>query len=162
MKMLAGTAVADFVIFPPRWAVAENTFRPPYFHRNTMSEFMGLIRGVYDGKSTAFAPGGRRFTPSIIPICPSENSNLRGVFASILKNTLRTWTPAFYLPASCCHFLWLSNLCARVTPTLLEVSSVQHSSEQMYQNLVQSELDIWIQTAFQRQSSAMPQGREFW
>jgi homogentisate 1,2-dioxygenase len=42
----AGTAVADFVLFPPRWTVAETTFRPPYFHRNTMSEFMGLIRGV--------------------------------------------------------------------------------------------------------------------
>ena len=40
-----GTAVADFVIFPPRWSVAEDTFRPPYYHRNCMSEFMGLILG---------------------------------------------------------------------------------------------------------------------
>ncbi|HEY8190194.1 MAG TPA: homogentisate 1,2-dioxygenase [Micavibrio sp.] len=55
----AGTANADFVIFPPRWMVAENTFRPPYFHRNVMSEFMGLIHGVYDGKENGgFAPGG--------------------------------------------------------------------------------------------------------
>jgi homogentisate 1,2-dioxygenase len=41
---LTGTAVADFVVFPPRWTVAEHTFRPPYFHRNVMSEFMGLIK----------------------------------------------------------------------------------------------------------------------
>ncbi|HRQ61069.1 MAG TPA: homogentisate 1,2-dioxygenase [Alphaproteobacteria bacterium] len=55
----AGTANVDFVIFPPRWMVAENTFRPPYFHRNLMSEFMGLIYGVYDGKEAGgFAPGG--------------------------------------------------------------------------------------------------------
>ena len=54
---LAGVAIADFVIFPPRWAVAEHTFRPPYFHRNVMSEFMGLIRGQYDAKAEGFAPG---------------------------------------------------------------------------------------------------------
>ncbi|MCD8497692.1 MAG: homogentisate 1,2-dioxygenase [Alphaproteobacteria bacterium] len=54
-----GTANIDFVIFPPRWMVAEDTFRPPYFHRNLMSEFMGLIHGVYDGKEGGgFAPGG--------------------------------------------------------------------------------------------------------
>jgi homogentisate 1,2-dioxygenase len=53
-----GTAVADFVIFPPRWLVAENTFRPPWFHRNVMSEFMGNICGVYDAKAEGFLPGG--------------------------------------------------------------------------------------------------------
>ncbi|KND90650.1 Homogentisate 1,2-dioxygenase [Tolypocladium ophioglossoides CBS 100239] len=56
-----GTAVADFVIFPPRWLVGEDTFRPPWYHRNTMSEFMGLIRGGYDAKrggSGGFVPGG--------------------------------------------------------------------------------------------------------
>ena len=55
---IAGTANCDFVIFPPRWMVAENTFRPPYFHRNVMNEFMGLIYGVYDAKAEGFAPGG--------------------------------------------------------------------------------------------------------
>ncbi|KFH45438.1 Homogentisate 1,2-dioxygenase-like protein [Hapsidospora chrysogenum ATCC 11550] len=58
---VAGTAVADFVIFPPRWLVGEDTFRPPYYHRNTMSEFMGLIKGGYDAKrggSGGFVPGG--------------------------------------------------------------------------------------------------------
>ena len=53
-----GVANCDFVIFPPRWMVAENTFRPPWFHRNIMSEFMGLIEGVYDAKAEGFVPGG--------------------------------------------------------------------------------------------------------
>jgi homogentisate 1,2-dioxygenase len=48
----------DFVIFPPRWLVMENTFRPPWFHRNVASEFMGLIQGQYDAKAGGFAPGG--------------------------------------------------------------------------------------------------------
>jgi homogentisate 1,2-dioxygenase len=48
----------DLVIFPPRWLVAENTFRPPWFHRNVASEFMGLIAGVYDAKAGGFSPGG--------------------------------------------------------------------------------------------------------
>jgi len=53
-----GTANVDFVIFPPRWMVAEHTFRPPWFHRNVMSEFMGLVRGAYDAKAEGFVPGG--------------------------------------------------------------------------------------------------------
>ena len=53
-----GTANCDFVIFPPRWMVAEATFRPPWFHRNVMSEFMGLITGTYDAKAGGFMPGG--------------------------------------------------------------------------------------------------------
>ena len=51
-----GTANVDFVIFPDRWLVAEDTFRPPWFHMNVMSEFMGLIRGVYDAKPAASCP----------------------------------------------------------------------------------------------------------
>ena len=54
----AGTANADFVIFPPRWLVADNTFRPPWFHRNIMSEYMGLVHGAYDAKAGGFLPGG--------------------------------------------------------------------------------------------------------
>ncbi|MEO8459428.1 MAG: homogentisate 1,2-dioxygenase [Dokdonella sp.] len=53
-----GTANMDFVIFPPRWLVAENTFRPPWFHRNVASEYMGLIHGAYDAKAGGFEPGG--------------------------------------------------------------------------------------------------------
>lgn len=55
---IPGTANLDFVIFPPRWMVAEDTFRPPYYHRNVMSEYMGLIEGVYDAKQGGFVPGG--------------------------------------------------------------------------------------------------------
>ncbi|MBK9323056.1 MAG: homogentisate 1,2-dioxygenase [Bdellovibrionaceae bacterium] len=55
----AGVSNIDFVVFPPRWMVAEHTFRPPYFHRNCMSEYMGLIHGVYDAKTSGgFVPGG--------------------------------------------------------------------------------------------------------
>ena len=53
-----GTANLDFVIFPPRWLVAQHTFRPPWFHRNVASEFMGLVHGAYDAKAEGFAPGG--------------------------------------------------------------------------------------------------------
>lgn len=55
---LPGTANMDFVIFPPRWMVAEHTFRPPWFHRNVMSEYMGLVYGAYDAKAQGFVPGG--------------------------------------------------------------------------------------------------------
>jgi homogentisate 1,2-dioxygenase len=52
-----GVAICDFVIFSPRWMVAEHTFRPPYYHRNTMSEFMGNVHGAYDAKGLGFGPG---------------------------------------------------------------------------------------------------------
>ena len=53
-----GVANCDFVVFPPRWMVAEHSFRPPWFHRNVMSELMGLVHGVYDAKAEGFLPGG--------------------------------------------------------------------------------------------------------
>jgi homogentisate 1,2-dioxygenase len=65
-----GVANVDFVIFPPRWVVAENTFRPPWYHRNVMSEFMGLIRGVYDAKPSGFVPGGASLHNSMTPHGP--------------------------------------------------------------------------------------------
>ena len=56
---MPGTANADFVVFPPRWLVMEDTFRPPWYHRNVMSEFMGLVYGDYDAKTGGgFLPGG--------------------------------------------------------------------------------------------------------
>eukprot|EP01013_Petalomonas_cantuscygni_P045371 TRINITY_DN9960_c0_g1_i1.p1 TRINITY_DN9960_c0_g1~~TRINITY_DN9960_c0_g1_i1.p1 ORF type:complete len:546 (+),score=102.56 TRINITY_DN9960_c0_g1_i1:42-1679(+) len=58
MTNTPGMAALDFVIFPPRWGVQENTFRPPYFHRNVMAEFMGLITGSYEAKKGTFVPGG--------------------------------------------------------------------------------------------------------
>ncbi|MBU7599813.1 homogentisate 1,2-dioxygenase [Streptomyces sp. P38-E01] len=53
-----GLANVDFVVFAPRWLVGEDTFRPPYFHRNVMSEYMGLVEGAYDAKAEGFVPGG--------------------------------------------------------------------------------------------------------
>ena len=53
-----GTANIDFVLFCERWMVAENTFRPPWYHKNVMSELMGNIYGEYDAKPTGFVPGG--------------------------------------------------------------------------------------------------------
>ncbi len=70
-----GTAALDFVIFPPRWMVAENTFRPPWYHRNLMSEYMGLIEGVYDAKEAGFEPGG-----SSIHNCMSPHGPEAAVF----------------------------------------------------------------------------------
>ena len=65
-----GVANLDFVIFPPRWMVAEHTFRLPYFHRNFMSEFMGLIHGEYDAKKEGFVPGGVSIHNCMIPHGP--------------------------------------------------------------------------------------------
>jgi len=53
-----GVGNMDFAIFPPRWLVAQDTFRPPWFHRNIASEFMGLVHGAYDAKAEGFSPGG--------------------------------------------------------------------------------------------------------
>lgn len=66
----AGTANVDFVIFPPRWVVAEHSFRPPWYHRNIMSEFMGLIQGQYDAKEKGFVPGGMSLHNMMLPHGP--------------------------------------------------------------------------------------------
>ncbi len=94
-----GTANVDFVIFPPRWMVAEDTFRPPWFHRNVMSEYMGLIRGVYDAKAEGFVPGGgslhncdvRRTGPtrrrsSARAQAPLEPDNIDGTLAFMFES----------------------------------------------------------------------------
>lgn len=78
-----GTANIDFVIFPPRWVVAEDTFRPPWFHRNVMSEFMGLITGDYDAKSDGFAPGGASLHNSMSAHGPDRESHARAVAADL-------------------------------------------------------------------------------
>ena len=77
-----GTANCDFVIFPPRWQVAEDTFRPPWFHRNVMSEFMGLIHGVYDAKAGGFAPGGASLHNSFTAHGPDQASYAKAVAAA--------------------------------------------------------------------------------
>ncbi|KAJ3683118.1 hypothetical protein LUZ60_013345 [Juncus effusus] len=69
-----GVALLDFVIFPTRWLVAENTFRPPYYHRNCMSEFMGLIHGVYEAKQDGFLPGGASLHSCMTPHGPDTKT----------------------------------------------------------------------------------------
>jgi homogentisate 1,2-dioxygenase len=79
-----GVANCDFVIFPPRWMVGEDTFRPPWFHRNVMSEFMGLVHGVYDAKADGFAPGGASLHNSMSAHGPDHDTYARAV-AAVLK-----------------------------------------------------------------------------
>jgi len=73
-----GVALLDFVIFPPRWSVAENTFRPPYYHKNTMSEVMGLIKGTYDARTTGFVPGGMSIHNCMTPHGPDSEAFKKG------------------------------------------------------------------------------------
>ena len=69
-----GWANCDFVIFPPRWLVAEDTFRPPWYHRNVMSECMGLVHGQYDAKEEGFRPGGLSLHNSMVPHGPDADA----------------------------------------------------------------------------------------
>src|SRR5579872_4068678 len=87
-----GTANIDLVIFPERWAVAENTFRPPWYHMNIMSEFMGLIYGVYDAKPQGFVPGGISLHNCMLPHGPDAEAFEKASEAKLkpvkLTNTL--------------------------------------------------------------------------
>ncbi len=71
---IPGVANVDFVIFPERWSVAEHTFRPPWYHVNVMSEFMGLVRGVYDAKPEGFLPGGASLHNCMLPHGPDADA----------------------------------------------------------------------------------------
>jgi homogentisate 1,2-dioxygenase len=88
----AGTANVDFVIFPPRWIVSEHTFRPPWYHRNVMSELMGLVRGTYDAKAEGFVPGGASLHNMMTAHGPDRTSYERAVAADLkphyIDNTL--------------------------------------------------------------------------
>ena len=87
-----GVGDVDFVIFPERWQVAENTFRPPWFHMNAMSEFMGLIFGAYDAKPSGFAPGGISLHNAMLPHGPDAAAFAAATEAELkpvkLENTL--------------------------------------------------------------------------
>ena len=89
-----GTANVDFVIFPPRWMVAEDTFRPPWYHRNVMSEFMGLIHGVYDAKPEGFLPGGASLHNCMTPHGPAAEA-FEAAAAAALKPQKQEDTMAF-------------------------------------------------------------------
>ncbi|WP_448681046.1 homogentisate 1,2-dioxygenase [Pseudomonas nicosulfuronedens] len=78
-----GMANMDFVIFPPRWMVAESTFRPPWFHRNLMNEFMGLIQGVYDAKADGFVPGGASLHNCMSAHGPDNATTVQAIAADL-------------------------------------------------------------------------------
>lgn len=78
-----GVANLDFVIFPPRWMVAEHTFRPPWFHRNVMSEFMGLVYGAYDAKEGGFEPGGASLHNCMVPHGPDAAAHAKASSARL-------------------------------------------------------------------------------
>jgi homogentisate 1,2-dioxygenase len=84
----AGTANIDFVIFPERWAVAENTFRPPWYHMNIMSEFMGLLYGQYDAKPQGFVPGGFSLHNCMLPHGPDAEAFEKASLAELKPHKL--------------------------------------------------------------------------
>ncbi|MDO9094802.1 MAG: homogentisate 1,2-dioxygenase [Rubrivivax sp.] len=83
-----GTANCDFVIFPPRWMVAEDTFRPPWYHRNLMSEFMGLVHGQYDAKPEGFKPGGASLHNAMVPHGPDAEAFAKASSAPLAPHKL--------------------------------------------------------------------------
>lgn len=94
-----GVANVDFVIFPPRWLVAEHTFRPPWFHRNVMNEFMGLIAGAYDAKAEGFEPGGASLHSCMSAHGPDE-ATARKAMAAQLQPQKVEHTMAFMFETS--------------------------------------------------------------
>jgi homogentisate 1,2-dioxygenase len=84
-----GAANVDFVIFPDRWLVAEDTFRPPWYHMNVMSEFMGLIYGQYDAKPEGFVPGGVSLHNTMLPHGPDVDAFERASNAELKPQKLQ-------------------------------------------------------------------------
>ncbi|MCC6717901.1 MAG: homogentisate 1,2-dioxygenase [Acetobacteraceae bacterium] len=111
-----GRANLDFVIFPPRWLVAEDTFRPPWFHRNVMNECMGLITGVYDGKAEGFLPGGFSLHPMMSAHGPDAATTERAEAATLAPHKI-DGTLAFMFETA-----------AVLRPTALAMASAQLQS----------------------------------
>ncbi|KAL5010292.1 hypothetical protein ScPMuIL_012597 [Solemya velum] len=95
-----GTAVADFVIFPPRWGVATHTFRPPYYHRNCMSEFMGLIHGQYEAKEEGFRPGGATLHSMMTPHGPDAKCFEKASTEELVPRRVAEETQSFMFESS--------------------------------------------------------------
>lgn len=120
-----GTANLDFVIFPPRWMVAERTFRPPYFHRNVMSEFMGLIHGIYDAKEEGFLPGGSSLHNVMTPHGPEA-----GVFDKASTAALKPQYQGDTLA-----FMFESRLAFRVSAAAASSPHLQHNYRDCWKGL---------------------------
>jgi len=101
-----GVAICDFVLFPPRWTVSEHTFRPPYYHRNLMSEYMGLIRGVYEAKEEGFVPGGGSLHSCMTPHGPD---------ATTFEKASTTEMKPAKLPENTLAFMFESTLLFHIT-----------------------------------------------
>lgn len=120
-----GTANCDFAIFPPRWIVAEDTFRPPWFHRNLMNEFMGLIVGQYDAKAEGFVPGGASLHNCMSGHGPDAET-FEKASAAELKPQKLEGTMAF---------MFETQLVVRPTKFALETKILQHEYYECWQGL---------------------------
>jgi homogentisate 1,2-dioxygenase len=120
-----GTANCDFVIFPPRWMVAEHTFRPPYFHRNVMSEFLGLIHGAYDVRAEGFVPGG-----ASLHNCLSAHGPDRGTFDKAVSADLQPHRTGDSLA-----FMFETRLVLRPTRFALETPALQQDYDSCWAGL---------------------------
>jgi homogentisate 1,2-dioxygenase len=120
-----GMANVDFVVFPPRWLVAEHTFRPPWFHRNAMSEFMGLIYGVYDAKAEGFLPGGASLHNSWSAHGPDAATHERATQANLAPQKIDQ-TMAF---------MFETRYILRPTRFALESSELQYDYYECWQGL---------------------------
>jgi homogentisate 1,2-dioxygenase len=127
---MPGTANVDFVIFPPRWMVAEDTFRPPWFHRNVMSEYMGLIHGQYDAKAGGFAPGGGSLHNRMSGHGPDVDSWRKAVDADLSPHRIED-TMAFMIE-SCMPF--------RPTRWAMETSLLQGDYDACWQGFPKAQL----------------------
>jgi len=121
-----GTANMDFAIFPPRWLVAEHTFRPPYFHRNVASEFMGLIEGAYDAKAGGFVPGGMSLHNCMSGHGPDAASFEKATAAALDKPDQLSGTMAF---------MFETRKVIRPTRQALEAPQLQHDYYQCWQGI---------------------------
>ena len=122
---LPGTANIDFVIFPPRWLVAEDTFRPPWYHRNVMTEFMGLLHGVYDAKAEGFLPGGASLHNCMSAHGPDAETWRRATDAALAPHKIDD-TMAF---------MFESRFAMRLTRHAVESAELQHDYFEGWQGL---------------------------
>ncbi len=122
-----GIANVDFVIFAPRWSVAEHTFRPPWYHRNVMSEFMGLVRGVYDAKRAGFAPGGASLHNSMTPHGPEaavfERASTQALAPERIDGTLAIMFESRYVIVPTGHALEAPTLQKHYTDCWRDITS---------------------------------------
>lgn len=118
-----GVANCDFVIFPPRWSVAEHSFRPPWFHRNFMSELMGLVRGVYDAKAEGFLPGGVSLHNCMAAHGPDV--------ATFDKASSEALAPTRYKDTLA--FMWESRHVFRPTRFAMEAPQLQQAYDKVWQ-----------------------------